>query len=291
MSEEIKARARTEEARILGTLPGCTTCVEAADTIARLTRERDEARKYANHFGRISEAQAKSLSNIVDVVQRYQPEGSPPSGDETVLTAWVLEQMHARATAAEAMVCEQEDTIARLTRKAVEQRARACAAEAKVAYVESSLAEVEERIIALEEQLATRGACQCGEDDVCAVTRRRQEAEARAAAAEERAQEAEESRDEWKWLYERMRDVVEEHRTRIAELEGALREACDLLDSYEDAAACEGDVTTVWLVYTFTRRARALLTPTALAAGGGARIELETRPLPYEALDAEVGGD
>ena len=50
---------------------------------------------------------------------------------------------------------------------------RATAAEARVR-------ELEERIAALEAQLTTRGACECGADDVCALARRAQEAEVRA---------------------------------------------------------------------------------------------------------------
>lgn len=71
-------------------------------------------------------------------------------------------------------------------------KARATAAEAKVAYLEPHLdhvcrlharaearvRELEERIAALEAQLTTRGACECGADDVCALARRAQEAEA-----------------------------------------------------------------------------------------------------------------
>lgn len=150
MSEEIKERARVAATRMLGTLPGCTTCVEAAGIIARLTRERDEARRDLQFYKDREAHYARVLG--VDDGGRFRADWDG-----------AIDRLVRRATAAEAKVAYLEphlDHVCRLHARA-----------------EARVRELEERIVALEAQLTTRGACECGADDVCALVRRAQEAE------------------------------------------------------------------------------------------------------------------
>lgn len=72
----------------------------------KLWDEYDKALTEIEELRSRAEAAEKEVADLVSVIQRYQPAGSPPPGGSFILVDWVLSSLQQRAEAAEARVRE-----------------------------------------------------------------------------------------------------------------------------------------------------------------------------------------
>lgn len=70
----------------------------AADLEATLAAEK---RNHEDDHSRVADLERR-LATIIKVIQMHQPVGSPPTGDEAMLAAWVLNVLESRLAQAEA---------------------------------------------------------------------------------------------------------------------------------------------------------------------------------------------